>query len=362
MEYQYLDPPVTRPSQLKDHAVLLYWLKIKEYRLGRDSRAGMIKFLLIGLVALIAVGFGGSKFYMHYKVSKGVDQAIIALSPHAAVSYGGISSTLTGELTVDDVYLQIEGFRDAIDIGRLGITTPSYLALLKLGELAGSAQQAGPELPEYIGVFAEDIRIPVGADYVKHIYEANLKQIAPADIRQRGVQCVGKYGHSPKALTELGYEELVISISTVLHQADNHYATEVGFGIDEMIDAEVEIKMAGNAMTAAALGPNYQPQLTALRIEVTDRSLNRRINEYCTRLGLTPEQIERAHLSSLKHFGATFGIEFDEYVIEPYKEFVGGKTTFIATAKPRRPLQLSRIEKYRPSDVPALLNLEAVAQ
>jgi hypothetical protein len=93
-----------------------------------------------------------------------------------------------------------------------------------------------------------------------------------------------------------------------------------------------------------------------------DKSLNQRIEKYCRKLGLTPEQIQRAHINSLQYHGSTMGIKFDEYVTDPYKEYLNGKSVFIATAKPRRPLQLTSISKYKPSDVTALLNLEAVAR
>ena len=55
--------------------------------------------------------------------------------------------------------------------------------------------------------------------------------------------------------------------------------------------------------------------------------------------------------------GLENGIEFDEYVVEPYKEFLAGKSTFVLTAKPNQPINLSQIDLYKPSDVPALLNL-----
>ena len=55
------------------------------------------------------------------------------------------------------------------------------------------------------------------------------------------------------------------------------------------------------------------------------------------------------------------GIEFDEYVLDPYKEFIGGKSTLVVTAKPNEPITISQIDLYKPSDVPALLNLEATA-
>ena len=67
-------------------------------------------------------------------------------------------------------------------------------------------------------------------------------------------------------------------------------------------------------------------------------------------------------MNALQYFGGTLGIEFDEYITEPYKEFLAGKKTLVTTAKPRRPLALSRIGRYAAADVPALLRLESRAQ
>ena len=97
-------------------------------------------------------------------------------------------------------------------------------------------------------------------------------------------------------------------------------------------------------------------------MELLDQSLNARIKKYCTELGLTAAQITAAHINALQYFGSTNGILFDDYVVEPYKRFLDGKPTLIVTAKPREPLDLADISKYKPSDVPALLNLEAAAQ
>ena len=320
-----------------------------------------MKKVLIGLLLVVGGGYGGAKAYIHYKASDSVDAAVMAISPYAEMQYSGISSTLTGELTVDDVRIRVNGYRDDIVVGRMGIDTPSFLALLNLGNMMGG-QSSGIGLPEYFGLIAEEIRIPATADYYRDMYSKNIEALAPDDIRQRGVQCVGKYGYSPEALQALGYEELVVSTSVRLSQADTHYLAEMNFDIVDMVDVEVDVALEGSVVMLAAGGMGYQPTLRSFEMKVTDRSLNARAEKYCTQLGLTPEQILAAHLNALQYFGSQYGIEFDEYVIDPYKEYLAGKSTFIATAKPREPLQLARISKYRPSDVPALLNLEAVAQ
>ena len=109
------------------------------------------------------------------------------------------------------------------------------------------------------------------------------------------------------------------------------------------------------------MGSAYQPMLRSLQVKLTDNSLNQRVVRYCTELGLTSAQILRAHINALQYAGGTVGIKFDEHVIDPYKEYLADKSTFVATAKPREPIYLTRIGRYRPSDVPALLNLEAFA-
>ncbi len=45
--------------------------------------------------------------------------------------------------------------------------------------------------------------------------------------------------------------------------------------------------------------------------------------------------------------------------MEPYEKFLSGGSTFIVTARPTNPIILSQITLYKPTDVPALLNLSA---
>jgi len=321
-----------------------------------------MKFLLIGIVLLGGLGYGGAKAYIHYQVSDGVETAVMVTAPYASVEYSGISSTLTGELTVDDVRIQVNGYRDEIYIGRLGINTPNFLSLLKLSNFSALSPTDRDSQPDYFGFIAENIRMPVSADYYRDFYEKNIEAIAPDDILQGGVQCVGKYGYSPGALRALGYEDLVMSMSVTLRQAEDRFITEMDIDAADMAGIEIDVSIVGDAMTGAAMGRTYEPTMDSLQVRVTDHSLNQRVHKYCTELGLTPEQITRAHLNALQYLGSTIGIEFDEYVIDPYKKYLAGKPTFIVTARPRSPLLLSSINNYRPDDVPALLNLEAVAR
>ena len=66
-----------------------------------------------------------------------------------------------------------------------------------------------------------------------------------------------------------------------------------------------------------------------------------------------------AELDAFKAAGMQNGVAFDEYVLGPYEEFLNGGSKFVLTAKPTEPIALSHIDLYKPSDVPALLNLSA---
>ncbi len=55
------------------------------------------------------------------------------------------------------------------------------------------------------------------------------------------------------------------------------------------------------------------------------------------------------------------GMELDALIIQPYTDFLLGKQRFTLTSKPTRPVDLTRLSLYKPSDVPNLLNLTAEA-
>jgi hypothetical protein len=148
----------------------------------------------------------------------------------------------------------------------------------------------------------------------------------------------------------------------VLRDEDTRYSVDVEMSMADMWDVDASIEMDGNMIAEMSKGLMYQPRLRSVHIEYTDRSLNERVSRYCRAQGLSDADIMRAQVESFKYVGASSGIEFDQYIIDPYKEFLLGKPTLVVTAKPTEPVAISQIDLYAPSDVPALLNLAAVAR
>lgn len=315
--------------------------------------------IIIGAIIVGTVGYGGSKFLLHHKVESAVDMAVLAMSPFVNVEYDGVSSTMSGELTIDGIRAQITGFNDDLYIDRLGIDTPSYFSLLNLADMAENIQAPDDVIPEYFGFIAEGVRMSVSADYFKKFHTEMVTKLQATDADAPAAACTGKYGFSPDALTRLGYSDQVVSVSAHFRRESANYSVSLRSSIEDMWDVNADLTLAGDMVTELSKGPRYRPKLSAMRIEYVDQSLNDRIAKYCGQLGLSDQEIIVAQLDKLEHFGKENGIEFDEYVIDPYTEFLGGKSTLIVTAKPSEPVSLSQIGLYKPSDVPALLDLSA---
>ena len=77
-----------------------------------------MKIVIIGAVIVVTAGYFGSKLLLHHKVESGMDNAVLAGSPYVNFEYDGVSSTLSGELTVDGIRTTVTGFNDEILIDR----------------------------------------------------------------------------------------------------------------------------------------------------------------------------------------------------------------------------------------------------
>lgn len=318
-----------------------------------------MKNFIIWVILMGALGYGGAKFYLHQEVSDAMDMAVLMVSPYANVEYDGVGSTLSGELTVDGVRINIDGFRDDIEIDRIGINTPSFFSLLELSDLAS---MQGDSMPEYFGFLIEGLRIPANADYYEKLYDFAIEARGVTNDTDAAIECTGKYGFSPNALAALGYRDQVVSLSMIVRDDQSRYSFDMQMSMDDMWDLDARFSLAGNMMDEMSRGAMYRPKLREMRIEFKDQSLNERVTQYCSERGLSAAETLKAQIDSFKFVGESNGIEFDEYMLDPYREFLLGKSTLVVTARPNEPIAFSQIDLYKPSDVPALLNLAAIAR
>ena len=309
------------------------------------------------LLALIVGGCGyfGAKFYLHHQVSSGLDNALLMASPYVDIQYGGVSSTMSGKLSINGITVRMNDFSDPLYIDKLSIITPGFFYLLNLNDMGKPGDDF--EIPDSFGFSIDGMRASTSADYVRKVYDMGMEQIAAEDAEETAAVCAGKYGFSPETLRELGYNSLVVGLRIAYRQDDYNLFVDVSANVEDMYEIDMTVKLADRLTPETLMRGNYRPRMSEGRLEYVDLSLNQRTAKLCAREGLSESEIQLAQLDSFVASGLENGIEFDEYVVEPYKEFLAGKSTFVLTAKPNQPINLSQIDLYKPSDVPALLNL-----
>jgi hypothetical protein len=133
-----------------------------------------------------------------------------------------------------------------------------------------------------------------------------------------------------------------------------------GVDVEDMYDVDVEVTLAGSA-DPTAMVRGVRPLLASGRLDYVDRSLNGRIMKYCAEQQVTPEEVLAVQLRDAHEIARQAGMELDELIIEPYTDFLLGKQRFRLLSQPPRPIDLTRLSLYKPSDVPHLLNLTAEA-
>jgi hypothetical protein len=318
----------------------------------------MMKNFVIWALILGGAGYGAAKFHLHSEVADTMDMAVMMMSPYADVDYDGVRSTMSGELTIEGIRVNLHDFRDDIRIDRLGIDTPSFLSLLAISDYMS---MQGDSVPDSFGFLIEGLHVPTRADYFDKVHKFSAAFRGAADADNAAARCTGKYGFSPDALLGLGYTEQVFSMAMTVRNEGRRFSMEIESSIDDMWDLDGTLTLAGDLVNEMVKGVSYRPRLSDMTLDYTDRSLNGRVRKYCRSLGLSDEETLKAQMDAFKFYGETNGIEFDEYLLDPYLQFLNGKQRITITAKPNEPIAMSQIDLYKASDVPALLNLEARA-
>ena len=317
----------------------------------------MRKLVFIGL--LVAAVYGCAKLYLHYKVSDNVDDVILMLSPMADVKYSGVSSTMGGTLSVDDVEISVHGYSGPVSIEKISLITPGFFHLLSLGDTGKN--MAADKMPESLAFGFTGLKTSLDSDLVNMLYTLRQQSADKPVDDDVAAQCTGRNGFSPEMLRRLGYSDIVVDVQFGYRTEDGEVVLESATVVEDMYATNIEATLQGTFSPQAMAMGAYRPRLVNAKLEFIDQSLDERTNKLCADRGLSADEILNAKLETFNNFGAQTGVVFDDQIIEPFVEFLKGKSTFVLTANPIEPVNLNQIGLYKASDVPALLNLTAAA-
>lgn len=307
------------------------------------------------VVAVLAVGvYFGAKFYVQYKVARDLDTVLAQARPFVDVSYTNVVATMGGELRVEGVTARLAQFEDDLKIDSVNVLTPGFFFLLGFDN-----RERNFEFPGELGFELKGLRARVDADFMKEIENLSEPQLATRKLTAAD-RCASTYGMTPAALKRLGYYEMNVDFRTVFRREGDHFTIDVGAHVADMYDFDVTLTLGGIA-DPTALARGARPLLVNARMDYVDRSLNGRILAYCAEQQVSADEVIAAQILELETVARSSGMELDAMLIGPYTEFLRGKQRLTVTSRPSRPIDLTQIGLYKPSDVPNLLNLMAEA-
>jgi hypothetical protein len=308
--------------------------------------------LLVAVVVLGVGGYFGAKFYVQYKAGRDLDAMLAQARPFVDIEYEQVVATMSGELRVDNVQVRMPQFDDELAIDSVGLQTPGFLFLLGF-------DQSTVEMPERLGVALTGLRMNADADFLKEL--GKLQAAAAADVELTPAdQCATSYGFTPATLKQLGYHEIVADFSMGFRRQGTHVIMSFRAAVADMYDVDVELALDGIA-DPTEMVRGARPMLAGGRIDYVDRSWNGRVMKYCNELEVSTEDVIAAQLQEAHRLARDNGMELDELIMQPYTDFLLGKQRFTLIAQPPKPVDLTQLSLYKPSDVPNLLNLTAEA-
>ncbi len=321
-----------------------------------------MKNIVVTVILVAVVGYFGAKLYLHHKVSSNLDMALAMAQPFADIQYEGVSSTMTGKLSIDGISARFGNFRDRLEIDRVSLITPGFWHLLNLGDMGQKMTGSDASIPESLGFSITGMRADVSDDFMKAMSKAARESSPELDESDIAANCVGKYGFSMATLKRLGYKDLVMSMSMGYRQEEGNLLVDISADLEDMYAMKIDLTLDGTVTPQSLASGTYRPRMLDGRIEYEDDSLIERTRTLCRRQGLSDDEIVVAEMDAFQAAGMQNGIAFDEFVMIPYQKFLTGGSKFILTAQPNSPIALSQIDLYSPTDVPALLNLSAKVQ
>jgi hypothetical protein len=308
---------------------------------------------LVVLVVLAVAGYFGVKFYIQYKVAKDLDAVLTQARPFVDVSYENVVATMKGELRVKDVTVRLAEFDDELTIESVNVLTPGFFFLMGFDNRARDF-----EFPKKLGFELIGLRAAVDADFMQEVEELNesriTRELTAAD------RCASTYNMTPAALKRLGYYEMNMDFRTLFRREGNQLAMDIAAHVEDMYDLDVTLTLGGIG-DPTELARGTKPLLVNARLDYVDRSLNSRVLAYCAEQNISAEEVIAAQIIEIETLARSNGMELDAMLIDPYTEFLRGKQRITVISRPNRPVDLTRISLYKPSDVPNLLNLTAEA-
>lgn len=319
-----------------------------------------VKNVLISIIMLGLVAYGGLKLYMYYQAKKDIDALFAPVKTVMRVEYDQISSSVFGPVGIKGLRFGIPQIGEEITIGEFILLSRDNIGKMTDGTLPSRLHFKIEELRFNLSLFEKIDRETRLAAQRRGGPLPRKQDTTPEFLKRLGYQDLF---HKSNDWHALGYQQMNMDIEFDLQfNPDTREARlmmrEV---VDDMGDLMIDFKLTdlSSDMASAVLG-----------VKIKEMKLVYDDDTYVTRLQKLYAEQDKMELGAYrKKVAADFEqdiatkkIKLSADSVKNIKQFIENPQRLIVTSYPYRPVGIESIKHYKPSDVPMLLNLQAHLQ
>jgi len=318
-----------------------------------------IKNLIITILMLSLVAYGGLKFYMYYKAKQDVDALFAPARMVMDIRYGQISTSVFGPIGIKGLEFSIPQLGEKITVGEFKLVNYDNIGKMMDGTLPSRFHFTVTDLHFKLALL-DKIEKEARLAAQRQGRTLSKNDDTPALVKRLGYQAVYEKSNDLRAL---GYDQLTLDLDFDMHF--NPTAGEAKFivreAVDEMADVQIELLLAGLAsdINSAVLGFKIKD----MKITYLDDSyVDRLLKVFAEQENMELDAYRRKVVADLDKDIVGKKIKLSADSVKNIQSFILNPKKLIITAYPYKPVGIESIKHYKPGDIPMLLNLQAHLQ
>ena len=316
-----------------------------------------IKNILISIIMVGLIGYGGLKFYMYYQAKQDIDALLAPARAFMDVRYDQISSSVFGPVGIKGLRFTFPQLNETITVGEFKL-----LAHDNIGKMMNGA------LPSRLRFQVMDLHFNL------RLLD-KIQQRAKLEAQRRGQAYPQPREATPEIVTRLGYQELYNRSNDWQALGYEEVNLDVDFDLqfnpdtrearlilhEDMDDAgnfviDFSLTDLSSSLTSAVLGV----KIKEMKLAYTDDGyVDRLLKTYADENKMDLEAYRKLVAAKFEKDIAAKKIKLSADSIKSIKRFIENPKGLVVTAYPYRPVSIESIKHYKPGDVPMLLNLQA---
>ena len=291
--------------------------------------------LLVVLVVLPLIAYGGAKGFLWYFVNSKAEELQRAMAPVAKMNYAKVHTPLTGPIGIGGITIRPHMIDDTIRIRSVLLYPDGPQELYSL-----MRDWFAERMPKRLKLGVNRITVPLDGEIVTMLES----QSSGDNNMPVNFACGGRDQFNSSDLQQMGYEDLATDIK-VEYQfrrgADLNLFTSMH--TRDMMTLTVEANIpAGDVSPSLSHMQASIPSLANLSFSYQDDSYQARKRDYCASLaGIEVADYVEANVQGMAHFLGEQGFQPSEELLRSYRKFLTGTPKITINFNPYEPIDMT---------------------